>query len=308
MKHKAFSIIVLAVLMAAFAATSATADITMTFEEFLGFDQEPIATFYTGVSFESGSGGSDWVARDATSNSYNVSSWPSMTQWNAGTYWEYDLVGATTALDYTGNDGVIRFDNADATYVELGYCAGSTLHLLAYDIDGNLLDQDSGPANRRYIEGNESGPGTLRVDWNGFDYIAFVSVQDSGNYWVVDNVTTDATGIQLSPCDECLEKIDLDFPKDGSVLTGPPEFCWSACGGTDDNIFAVDLLASPIGPVVRSFYLGKNAGADCYAMSQSNWDWIHDGKTVYWRVRGYDKWCDPKPVLVISDEVWSFTK
>ena len=172
------------------------ADITtMTFEEFLGYDTQLVGTYYRGISFESGYGGSDWVARDATSNNYNVSSFPSGQVWNGGTYWMYDYVGATTALDYTGNDGVIAFDNKDATFVELGYCAGGNLWLLAYDASGNLIDQDSGPANRRYLEGNESGPGTLRVDWNGTNHIAYVNVHDTGNYWVVDNISTDATGI-----------------------------------------------------------------------------------------------------------------
>ena len=110
-------------------------------------------------------------------------------------------------------------------------------------------------------------------------------------------------------CDGCLEAISLDSPVDGSVLTGPPEFCWSPCGGADGNIFMVDLMASPTGPIVRSFFLGgKKAGADCYAMSGSVWDWIPAGKTVYWRVRGADLACDSKPIIIFSDEVWSFTK
>ena len=96
----------------------------MNFEQFLGFDTAPISTFYSGIKFQSGTGGSDWVARDATTNNYNMSSWPSGTAWNAGNYWVHDFVGATTALDYTGNDGVIAFDNKDATFVELAYCAG----------------------------------------------------------------------------------------------------------------------------------------------------------------------------------------
>jgi hypothetical protein len=172
--------------------------ITMTFEEFLGQDAVPIATHYQGITFQSGYAGSDWVARDATSNNYNVSSWPSGQQWNGASYWMYDYVGATTALDYTGNDGVIAFDNQDATFVELGYCSGSQLYLLAYDSSDTLMAQTSGPANRRYVEGNESGPGTLRVDAPQGSYISYVNVHDTGNFWVVDNITTDASGIVLN--------------------------------------------------------------------------------------------------------------
>ena len=66
--------------------SAAPADTLMTFEEFLGYDTMPISTFYSGVAFQSGYGGSDWVARDATSNKYNISSWPSGTRWLAGNY------------------------------------------------------------------------------------------------------------------------------------------------------------------------------------------------------------------------------
>ena len=179
-------------------AGSAFADITMTFEEFRGGpDATPISTYYQGISFESGAGGSEWVARLAESNNYNVSS-TSGAQWNAGTYWIDDYVSATTALYYSGNDGIISFDNKDATYVELHYAASGGLNLVAYNESGVVLDSDSGPSNLRYINGNESGPGTLRVV-SATDYIAYVIVHDTGNYWTVDNITTDASGITVIP-------------------------------------------------------------------------------------------------------------
>ncbi len=175
------------------------ADTVMTFEEFLGNDTAPVSTFYSGITFRSGYSGSDWVARDATTGSYNISSWPSGQAWGSGEYWIYGNVGATTALDYSGNDGIIAFDSKDATFVELGYSSGSDLYLLAYDSMGNMIAQDSGPANRRYIEGNGFGPGTLRVDAPAGTYISYVDVHDTGNYWVVDNIRTDATGIVIHP-------------------------------------------------------------------------------------------------------------
>jgi len=181
----------------------AFADITtITFEEFVGLDGTPVGTFYKGITFESGAGGSDWVARDG--RYYNVSSWETKEKWGTGDYWINNYVSATTALDYTGNDGIIRFDNKDAKYVELNYAAynGSgapALYLVAYSQSGVVLDSDSGPSNLRYIDGNESGPGTLHVDWNGTDPIAYVIVHDTGNYWTVDNIKTDASGITIIP-------------------------------------------------------------------------------------------------------------
>jgi hypothetical protein len=168
----------------------------LTFEEFIGQDKAPIAMFYSGIRFESGFGGGDWMAVDVSTGLYNASSWPSGQSWWGGSYWVYDSVGALTGFDSTGNDGIIRFDNADASYVELGYSSNSTLYLEAYDINDTLLALDSGPANLR-SQGNESGPGTLRVEWDGCTLIAYVRVHDSGDAWVVDNIKTDATGIAL---------------------------------------------------------------------------------------------------------------
>jgi len=179
-------------------AGTVTADITMTFEEFLGSDQAPISTLYSGVTFTSGTGTEDWIARDLTTGSYNASSWPSGNSYGAGEYWVYDKVAATTVGDeFMGASGKISFANANATYVQVGYSSISALYLEAYDAEGNLIEVDSGPGNLRNLHSNPNGPGTLRVDWNGTDYIAFVIVHDTGNFWIVDNITTDATGIKL---------------------------------------------------------------------------------------------------------------
>lgn len=181
--------------MAVVSAAPAMASITMTFEEFVGADQTPVATFYSGVTFQSGGSGSDWLGRDATTNLYNVSSFPSGTSYGSGEYWIHDSGFATTALDQSGNDGKIIFNNGDATFVELAYSASSLFTLEAYDAANNLMDSDSGAANLRFVNGNAGGPGTLHVDWQGGVNIAYVIVHDTGNFWLVDNITTDATGI-----------------------------------------------------------------------------------------------------------------
>ena len=198
------SLILTVILLLGVSSSAVKADITMTFEEFLGSNGVPISTYYSGVSFTAITGGDEWVSADATSNLYNMSSWPSGQAWNAGNYWVYGYVGAWCEV-YTAG-GKIAFDNADATYVELGYAAGNTFYLEAYKADGTVMDTDSGPANLRYANGNAGGPGTLRVDWNGTDHIAYVIVHDSGNYWCVDNVTTDAT--------------DIVVPVPGAILLG----------------------------------------------------------------------------------------
>ncbi|MBL8763123.1 MAG: hypothetical protein JNM07_02500 [Phycisphaerae bacterium] len=179
------------------AAGAAQADTLMTFEDLPG-DVVQINNFYTGVVFGASSQGSSMVTRRASTNNYNISSWPSGTVYNGGYYWIYDDVGVTSALDQSGNDGKISFTNADATYVEVGYSCNSSFFLEAYRADGTLIDSDTGGANLRFINGNEGGMGTLRVDWNGTDHIAWVIVHDTGNFWVIDNVKTDASGVSTN--------------------------------------------------------------------------------------------------------------
>lgn len=175
----------------------ATGAITMTFEEFVGFDGAPLSTFYNGVTFQAGGTGQSWIASDATTGAYNASSWPSGQAWNGGEYWIHDYAAAWTGA--VGNDGRISFDNEDATFVQLAYSAGYALFLEAYDSVGSMIDVDSGPGNLRYFNGNPSGPGTLRVDAPAGQYISYVLVHDSGDFWIVDNVETDASGVVISP-------------------------------------------------------------------------------------------------------------
>jgi len=178
--------------------TTAQAVITnITFEEGLGLNGTAINTQYTGVTFQGASSGIPWVYGDATTGGYNVSSWPSGQQWGGAWYWINDQVFAWTTSQ--GNDGKIAFDSADASFVQLNYCSAYPFYLEAYDSSNNLIDSDSGPANRRFLEGNELGPGTLRVDAPVGDSIAYVMVHDQGNFWCIDNVSTDASDIGVIP-------------------------------------------------------------------------------------------------------------
>jgi len=168
----------------------ASADITLTFEEFLGSDGAPLSTWYQGVSFTATIGGSEWVASDVTTGNYNASSWPSGQQWGSGEYWIHDYVGAWTGV--VGDSGRISFDNEDATFVQVGYSAATALNLYAYDSSGTLIDSDTQPANLRHSNGNASGPGALRVDAPA-GYISYVVLSDAGNFWVMDDLWTDAS-------------------------------------------------------------------------------------------------------------------
>ncbi len=178
-------------------ALPASADVTLTFEEFLGHDGAPISTFYSGITFQAVGSGHGWVAADETTGRYHSSSWPSGEEHHSGEFWIYDHVSAW--MGGASNAGTIGFDNEDATFVELGYAANTVLYLEAYDSSGFLLDSDSAPGNLRYANNNSNGPGTLRVGAPVGQYISYVIVHDSGNSWVVDNIWTDSSGITTNP-------------------------------------------------------------------------------------------------------------
>ncbi len=233
-----------ATLAALAAAAPAPADVTLTFEEFVGSDEAPIGTFYDGVSFESGPGGSDWVARDSSTGAYNTSSWPSGDILGGnGEFWIDAFVSTTTAFDKTGNDGIIRFDNQDATFVEVRYCAATGLFLDAYDAEDRLIDSDSGLANLRFFNANPYGPGTLRVDWDGERRIAYVVVHDAGNLWTVDTITTNATGIVIIDCNDNNVPDGQDIKKGTSQDlngNGVPDECESVIDFGDPQQFTAN--------------------------------------------------------------------
>jgi hypothetical protein len=189
----------------------ASADITIDFEYFVGKDGVLINNYYTGVSFTGSSTGQSWRAADGSTGFYPFSSAPSgdILSTFSGDVWIDGLVAAWTGDNSNptvsnGDNGRIDFVNADATFVKIDYCSANEFFLEAYDAGGNFLTFASGQPNLRFgdlVTGyqyplNSDGPGTLQVDATG---IAYVIVHDHGDYWMVDNITTDATGIVGPP-------------------------------------------------------------------------------------------------------------
>ena len=135
-------------------------------------------------------------------------------------------------LDTTGDEGIVTFTASHATYLSIGYSSDSVFFLEAYDDLGNLLDSDSGVANLR------TGTMTfLTVEADGMRYVV---MHDSGNHWLVDDLTTDAVTecLQDSECDDglfcngqercldyiCTEGDAVACPDDGVFCNGA-EYC-----------------------------------------------------------------------------------
>ena len=150
-----------------------------------GTDGMPIASTIPGLEFTT-TDGYDWIYGDWRTNNYN-GPYP----W--GSYYSYGNFFAW--LGTQQGQGVVTFSAAYATYFQIQYSSESNFYLEAYDESGNLLDSDFGYSNL------DTGiMDTVRVEAPGMKY---VMMHDTGNYWLVDNLDTDAIT-------ECLKDSDCD--------------------------------------------------------------------------------------------------
>ncbi|MCX6831959.1 MAG: PEP-CTERM sorting domain-containing protein [candidate division Zixibacteria bacterium] len=161
----------------------------LNFEWGLGNDAGNVASGVPGLQFTT-TDGLDWKYGDATTNAYNVQNQFAQS-WGGAWFYMEDYV--FTWLGTTQGSGRIDFLNQDGTFFKTGYCSASSFYLEAYDAAGNLLDSQAGLSN---YTSNDQTPGT------GLDYlqvsgsnIAYVLMHDTGNQWLADNMSGDATGV-----------------------------------------------------------------------------------------------------------------
>lgn len=149
----------------------------ITFEN--GVDGAVVSSSIPGVVF-SNTGGLDWQYIDFRNPIYNQN---------------YARDGNFAAwLGVTGTDGKITFTGDPATYVSALVAVGdqSDVSMQAYDVNGNQVD-DSGLAGSNY------GTGTMTRLTVEAPAISYVIIHDTGNFWEVDDICTDATGIPPVP-------------------------------------------------------------------------------------------------------------
>jgi hypothetical protein len=162
------------------------------FEEGLGLDQTPIASSIPGLQFTT-TDGYDWLYGDITTGLHNVSN-DLGDVYLSGTY---NMEGYVFAyLGPAQGSGRIDFLNQDGSFFTTGYSSYSTFYLEAYDAFDNLIDATSGPANTDDQGGSSLGYLTVSSASND---IAYVMVHDTGNYWLTDNMSGDASGVGEVP-------------------------------------------------------------------------------------------------------------
>jgi hypothetical protein len=146
-------------------------DISINFEN--GIEGKEVKSSSPNVEFTNSSG-LDWLYADFRTGNYNT---------------QYIMNGNfTTWLGVSGNTGRITFKGGPASYVSLLTKTYSGLEIDAYDSFGNHL-ANSGRAGSNVYSGTVS---KLTVEAAN---IAYVEIHDSGNYWTVDDICTDAAPV-----------------------------------------------------------------------------------------------------------------
>lgn len=184
-----------------------------------GIEQAEIESTIPGLEFTT-THGLNWRYADVRTGKYNVP--------------PYALNGNFIAwLGVTGDVGRITFTAGTATYVSVLVSTFSGVTLDAYDAEGNFL-ANSGLATNNLDTGTLT---RLTVEAEG---IAYIEVHDTGNYWIMDDLCTDAP----DPCqfvpgrssDETHERIDLVFVPDEDYDGNIEAFLEDVADKIDDRL------------------------------------------------------------------------
>lgn len=160
------------------------------FENGFGRDGQSIDDI-AGVTFEV-TGGYDWIYGDSTTGNWNTRSIDKA--YGSGNYQHYGDVFAFLGTDNNAGAGKIDFTNDDGTWFKTGYTSYSNFYVEGYDSDGNLIASASGGAN---LDGADMG--WLMITAPVGETFDYVIVHDTGNYFLVDNMSGDTTGVNPVP-------------------------------------------------------------------------------------------------------------
>jgi hypothetical protein len=142
-----------------------------------------------GVSFIV-TGGYPWIYGDSSTNLYNTRSIDLGTSWNQHLYQHYGNVFAYLSTASSANQGKIDFTNNDGTLFRTGYTSSSNFYLEGYDTNGIMIASASGGGNL-----SQTDMGWLTINAPTGQYFDYVMIHDTGNYFLVDNMSGDATGV-----------------------------------------------------------------------------------------------------------------
>lgn len=152
-------------------------DVFIDFE--MGIEAAEIENTNPGVKFTTTSG-VNWRYGDIRSENYNVYPYNGAFYEINGNFFSW--------LGETGDSGRVTFTGGTASYVSVLVTTYLGVTMEAYDKDGVLL------ATSGWASGNLSTRTMTRLTVEA-EGIAYVIVHDTGNYWLMDDMCTDAPGV-----------------------------------------------------------------------------------------------------------------
>ena len=215
-------------------------DIFIDFEE--GLEGIQVAGTYPEVKFTN-TGGLNWLYLDARSGNYNLNGY------NGDNYFVNGNKG--TWLGPTGSTGRIDFTGSLASYFSVLACAGPTgIKIRAYNSSGFLLDSATAGQNTWLAKSNPRPPlHRLTVeDKTQGGNIAYIEVSDAGNFWVIDDICTDAKspcipleGFSKGPSDK---RLDIVLLKDEQYSGSDADFKAAVTTMINTRLFAQEPAKS----------------------------------------------------------------
>lgn len=153
-----------------------------------GTDGAPVNNI-AGVSFQDAYGYTALYA-DSRTGGYNTTS--DDFGYGTGSYHHNGNFFLWAGPEAAAGGVIVDFTNNDGTFFTTGYSSNSLFYLDAFFTDGSSSTISGGA--------NTGGPmGYLTINAAAGQYLDYVVLHDTGNYWIVDDMSGDATGIGRVP-------------------------------------------------------------------------------------------------------------
>jgi hypothetical protein len=155
-----------------------------------GVDGSPVSDI-PGISFHSFNGFYS-IYGDSRADVYNTYSDDLGMGWNDQTYHHDGDLWLWAGPDATAEGVIVDFDNNDGTFFSTGYSSYSSFYLVAHLTDTSVATVVGGSNRNLPLQ-------RLTVNATAGTFIDYVVLHDSGNEWLVDDLSGDATGVNPVP-------------------------------------------------------------------------------------------------------------
>ena len=144
-----------------------------------------------GVSFQDFNG-YDAIYSDIRTGAYNATSDDMGVSYGGGAYHMYGYFSVWAGPNADARGTIVDFTNDDGTWFTTGYAANATFYVDAFLTDGSTVTV-TGAANLN------SPMSFLTVNATSGTFIDYIVLHDTGNFWIVDNMSGDASGVSSVP-------------------------------------------------------------------------------------------------------------